>query len=93
MRHNLDKDPPSGTNSLGPGVFNCAVGAAIEISVMGEMVEPLARAIETGGDKVAAVVSCAPIRLASIGLRAPRSGLHVQSYLTGNDPRPSMGID
>lgn len=93
MRHDIDEHATTGSDCLGPSVFQDSIGAAVEIGILGEMIEDVAWAIEAGGDIVAAIVSNASIRLACTGLRSSRPRLRLQLDLTRNPARPSMRID
>jgi hypothetical protein len=52
VRDDFDKHSFSGANFFRPPVLNGSVGAAIKIGVLGEMIEPLSRSIEAGGDEM-----------------------------------------
>ena len=63
MRNNIDEHSSAGTHVSRPTDFEDTISAPIEFGVLGEMVEPLARAVETGGDIVAAIIANATVRL------------------------------
>ena len=68
MGNDVDKDSTPCLKLLRPSVLESAIGAAIEAGVLGEMIEGVARAVETGSNKVTAIVSGTPIRAARFGL-------------------------
>ena len=71
MGDDVDEHPFSGLDGFSPFVFERAVFATVKAGILGEVIEPFARAIESSGDEMAAIVSTAPVRLARICLRAP----------------------
>jgi hypothetical protein len=70
-RYDVDKHSLSISKGFRPLVFECSVGATVEIAVLGEMVEPLSRAVESNGDVMAAIIVKKAIWLAGIPLVSP----------------------
>lgn len=72
LRDNIDENSLAGFDSYRPLVFQDAVGSSVEIGVLCEVIEPLSRAIERGGDVMAAIVGSTSIGFTGIGLIRPR---------------------
>src|SRR5918996_1821513 len=91
--HDVHKDSLPRSNRPRPLVFERAIGALIEIGVLSEVVEPFSWPIEAGCNEMSAMITRTAIRLAGIGLRAPRPWLLLQPYFTRNPARPSMRVN
>lgn len=74
-------------------ILKSSVGASVEVRVLCEMIEPLARPIEAYADVVAAIVSDTPIRLTRIDLGALRPRFRLQPDFSRYSPGSHMGID
>lgn len=65
----MNNDLLCAAQCLRPPVFHSAVGASIEIPILGEMVEAVAGTVETGSNEMTAIVTGATIRLTCLSLR------------------------
>ena len=71
VRDDVDEHSFARLYCLSPLVLESSISASVEARILGEMVEPFTRAVESSADVVTTVVSNAAIRFAGIGLRAP----------------------
>jgi hypothetical protein len=61
MWNDIDEYALAGLEILGPAILNGAIGAPVEVGILGEMIEPFARAIEAGRTDVKIIsVACDP---------------------------------
>src|SRR3546814_9964680 len=82
MRHDVDHDAMPGAHACRPGVLHSPIGAAVEIGVLCEMVEGVARPVEAGSNIMAAIISRTPIRATGASLVSPRAlGCLIDGYL------------
>jgi hypothetical protein len=56
MWNDIDEYALAGLEILGPAILNGAIGAPVEVGILGEMIEPFARAIEAGSNEMPAVI-------------------------------------
>src|SRR3546814_1365065 len=75
-------DAMPGAHACRPGVLHSPIGAAVEIGVLCEMVEGVARPVEAGSNIMAAIISRTPIRATGASLVSPRAlGCLIDGYL------------
>ena len=71
MWHDVDGDAVPGPHVCRPGVFHGPIRAAVEIGVLGEMVEGVARPVEAGSNIMAAIISLTAMRATRASLVSP----------------------
>src|SRR3546814_18814262 len=82
MRHDVDHDAMPGAHACRPGVLHSPIGAAVEIGVLCEMVEGVARHVEAGSNIMAAIISRTPIRATGASMVSPTAlGCLIDGYL------------
>lgn len=66
----MDDDAIAVSQIPRPAIFHGAIGATVEIPVLGEMVDAVARTVEAGSDKMPAIVTWTAIWLTCLTLSA-----------------------
>ena len=67
----MDDDPFTVSQIPRPAIFHGAIGATVEIPVLGEMVEAVAGTVEAGSDKMTAIIARTAIWLTRLSLSTP----------------------
>ena len=90
--NDVDEHALAGADCLRPLVFEGTVCTLVRIGILGKVVEPFSRPVESSCDEMATMVSNTPIGFAGIGLSASRSTLRLQRQFAGNLSRSGMRV-
>lgn len=66
MWNDIDEYPLSRLDILGPAILDRAIGAPVEVGILGKMVEPFARTVEARGNEMPTVIARLAIGASSL---------------------------